>query len=305
MEVLNITAAEYHQYDAVSHHGMRCFEQDGALVYHARYIERSLEKVDTDAMRLGRIFHLAMEKQDKWKEAVYLVPESLEDDEFLEEIAEQCRGRSKASFEPGTPISLKVPGHRLYMEAHQLKAARLGQEWVTPKDIATVLGQIMAVYENPECLQYVNHGRHDAAEVACIAEDFETGLMKKALIDLLLDDVIVDYKVTRFRTAKKYVWDAYNRGYQYQGDHYLDVTGREKFCQIVVTSEPPFEANVFVLPEAKRKLARERNRATLAAIWQCMQLESWHSPNWGAELPLDPDCELFKDRIPIYHPDRA
>lgn len=285
-QVLDILPHEYHERPEISHSGIKCFAKEGPLMFHARYVARTVQAPDSGAKRLGRVFHLAMSDPKSWVDFVEIRPDTLGDDEDLYMVAaDWAEGDSKAPLTPGSPISNRYPAHREYLERRRQRAEREGKEFISEEELIKVTHMVASVYENPAALEYV--GKGGLVEKACIAKDRQTGLGLRALVDLWLDDIVVDFKTTRHTTANGFVNEALNKwSYNYQAEWYLRVTGARSFKIISVRNDPPFESMVYTVPRTIILATREANDYHLQALKECFETDSWHSLYWGSELDL-------------------
>lgn len=258
----DISPEEYHKLNAVSSGMLRCFSIDGPWMCYHRFITKTVESSDSDEKRLGRAFHLAMATGDEsWRKKYVIIPR-------------QIRGQE---------INLRKPSHRLYVQEIKSHAAMVGLESLYEEELDPLKSMIDSVFDNPAAHRYIGRGN---PEVPMTAMESDTGMAVKALGDIELDDCIVDFKTTRHSTSNEFVRDAIHKGYDYQGAHYCDVFGRDKFVIIGIRNKPPYEAMVYAVPPSRLEKARVRNKAVLQKISDCMSLGSWHSIGWGEENEL-------------------
>lgn len=296
-EWLNLTPEEYHALDALGSGALRCHAIEGNLEFYARYIAKTKQRDDTDAMRMGRAFHAAMENDGDWEGRYVLVPESVQEDVISEGInyALDLSGSKAQRLSPGQELNFKLPSHRQYFEAWKNLAANEKKDFLTPSELETVKRQVHAVYDNPECRDILSHKTDLLSEVACILHH-ESGIDLKALLDRVIGTGIVDFKKTCKRNPCDFYRDACNRGYDRQMGHYLFVSGKVYAVIISVTDEPPFEANAWEMPA---KLMQERIADTEHQVYQIAQLKhnsysdeldsqgvplSFHNELWGARI---------------------
>jgi hypothetical protein len=292
---LAIPPKEYFALPAYGSGALRCFAKAGQLVFYHDYIQNPREGSDSDAQRLGRAFHAAMESENGWLDKYARVPDKVEDDEFYEDINSNVKGGKPLVL--GEMLNGKVKSHREYMEAHCQKAEREGKEFLSESELLVVFGQIRAVYDNPAIRELLMEKREFNVEATCVYEH-ESGLSLKALVDLPLFSRNVDFKTTRFRLPVDFIRDAYKRGYDWQAGHYSLVTGKSDFSIISVTNAPPFEANLFEVPRAvingrKREIDRHCHQLAMLLNDKIVEKDSqgiplaFHSEGWGASVPLE------------------
>lgn len=292
---LAIPPKDYFALPAYGSGALRCLAKDGQYVFYYEYIQNPRVESDSDAQRLGRAFHAAMEDENGWLDRYYRVPEKVEQDEFWEAINTGIKGGKPLLV--GEDLQPKIKSHREYFQAHQQKAEREGKDFMYESDFATVYGQIRAVYDNPATRDLLMEKREFNVEATCVLTH-ESGVELKALVDLPLFSVNVDFKTTRCRVPAQFIRDAYNRGYDWQAGHYSLVTGKQDFSIISVTNAPPFEAMLYDVPRqviVSRKREIDRHARQLAMLLADKIGESdsqgiplaFHSEGWGAAQPLE------------------
>jgi len=310
---LNITAAEYHELDAISSSMLKAMEKEGPMDYHAQYIAKQKQRPATTAQRMGTAFHSAMENPDCWDKSYLIIDEVIDDKSIAEQVNEVLdeKKSSAARCEMGAAINRRQAAHKMYLAEVERQAAEDGREIMTAYQYAIVEKQIAAVYDNPGTAQYVGHRNPNNVELACLW-DCPYGMPVKALVDLLVDDTIVDFKTTR--ATQNYDWfrEGKRHGYAYQAAHYLYVTGLPKFCFISVTSEAALktgshcEAMLWDVTYADLAEAHEANMKALSTLQTADLLsgndpltdsqgvpEIWHNEGWGSLEPLPMSFAAF------------
>ena len=300
-EWLHISTADYHALPAFGSGAIRCFSMDGPLEFWARYISRTKVKDETDPMRLGRAFHAAMETGD-WQSGYWPIPTVIQDDAYASEINAAMEGRKSqgARLNPGDEINTRLPAHRLYLAAHETQAQTRGLDFLTEAEIESVKRQVQACYDHAGIADLLQHKSSLNVEATCVLQH-SSGLKLKALCDLVLTNGILDFKTTGQRNNFSFLRDAFRKGYDFQAGQYSVVTGKEQFWFASVTSEPPFEANLFeVPPSLLLQRAEDVNRQT-EVIAQTMRMSalddkdsqgipaSWHSEGWNTALEFSLD----------------
>lgn len=284
-EILRISEKEYRALPCISSSELRTFATHGPLVYHAIYIARTLTRPDTDAMRLGRAFHLAVSDWSAWKNGHEIIPDTIEDDETLASVRARLSAKSRASLDPGTPLSMRFPAHRQYLAMRREACIARGKQWIAADEAERIEAQVAAVLANPAARRLVEHGE---AEVCMTHTDEYTGLPLKARFDRLDTErrIVIDFKTTRETTPEGFRRDLINRGYHYQAAHYLHVSGADEFYFVTITAEQPYEAMVYTLSRDLLAEAARSNADTLRKIMQCREFDSWHTPYWGDVVVL-------------------
>lgn len=283
--IAGLPFAEYTKLPGVRQSGVKCFAVEGPLMYHAKYVTREVPDSESDAMRLGRAFHLSMENPDAWRECVYIIPTELKDDAFLETVVRNWKDRStKAELTPGTPINLQMKPHREYAERHKLEAEDQGRDYVTQEDANKIGCMVASVWENPKAREYLGlKGQYEVTG----RREHESGLTMNSRADWLPEaDITLDFKTTRQSVASAFAADARRAGYHFQGAFYMRVFDRKKHVVISVRNEPPFESLVYRITEGDIEFAMDRNDREIGKIAQCYAMDSWHSIGWGEEIPL-------------------
>ena len=296
---LPITPAEYHALDALGSSAIRCFALEGQLEFYARFVAKKKPKPDTDAMRLGRAFHAAMEGDENWEDRYAIVPDVIADDPIAQDVNDgmETVGSKAKQCIPGDEINPRYPSHRAYMEAHRQSAIDSGKDWMTPAESERVKGQVAAVYDNPDCRELLSLNTNLLSEVACVYE--HAGVKRKALIDRVVGDGIVDYKSTCQSSPLEFLRDAKRRGYDYQLGDQLWITGKLWAAIISVNDEYPFEAHAWDMPPALMTIRAEDAKRHTEAIGQLQKMAlidqqdsqgiglSWHNDLWGSRLQFD------------------
>lgn len=316
-EWLNITAEEYHLYPAVSSGGLKCYEKKGPLEYHAMYIAKTKLNEDTTAKRMGTAFHKAMEDPDSWQTGYVLRPTEATDALLIAKVEAMISEHSSAEAPKlGEKLNMRKKFHKAYVELMEQEAVADGKVMLTSDEYDIIDLQIAAVYDNVVCREVVGQKTRTNVEMACVAECSKTGVMIKALTDLLVGDVIVDFKTTKAANAYEFCRDAMDMGYRFQAAHYLHVTGCTEFRFLSVTSQASLktgshcEANLWRVPDKVIREAHEKNIQTLGSIksnlkaagddtMDCQGVPyAWHNNDWNAELPLDTNYFLNDELDP-------
>ncbi len=294
-EWLAIPPADYFRLNAYGSGAMRYFSIKGQYDFYHRYVLQQREEKQSDSQRMGRAFHAAMESETGWVDRHYRIPQVVEDDEFVRDTNSRVGGGKQ--LEVGHKLNLHLPSHRASMEAHQLRAEREGKDFLTDDEFNQVALQVAAIYDNPAVRELLAEKRQYNVESTCVLQH-ESGVALKALLDLTLYEMLVDFKTTRMRNKDDFIRDAYKNGYDWQAGHYCLVTGKTKFQFVSVTNEYPYESNVFEVPQrviSLRKREIEKQAFNLARLLndkisdvdsQGVPL-SFHSELWGTVIPME------------------
>lgn len=303
-EWLAIRPIEYHQLEAFGSGAMKCFATKGQLEFYYNYVLKQRADEDTDALRMGRAFHAAMEDPNNWRDRYSLIPTAIDDDRYVPEINDMLDQQQSDSrrLVIGHKINTHLPSHRQYLQCHRTAADLAGKDFMTAEDAIKVAGQVAAVYDNPACRDLLAEKRAFNCEATCILHH-DSGVDLKALCDLTLCESIADFKTTRMRNPNDFIRDAIKiggRGYDWQAGHYSLVTGKSQFFFVSVTNDPPYEANVFEVPRrivAARRGDIERHCYQLALLLKDKISDvdsqgiplSFHSEMWGTVIPMELD----------------
>ena len=103
---------------------------------------------DTDARRVGRLFHLAMEK-DNWQDEVVCMPTCLIDGAAYETMKDEFWDyNGTASLSLSAELNSRTKPHQRYKELFQEQATAEGKEWMSEKDKRLVFSQVEACLAN-------------------------------------------------------------------------------------------------------------------------------------------------------------
>lgn len=322
MSMQDWTVEEYHAYPAISSGGLRCFRTEGPLEYHRRFVAREEAEEQTDWMRLGSAFHLAMEDMEKFMDSYVIVPDLVPDSfgggpqtDAEKKAREAEKQPIPGTYEYGMPINKRMKRHAEYLQHVQQQAAAEGKSWLTRQEADAQLAQVKAVWDNKAARKLLE-SEVVGKEVPYLTECPHTGLPKKALADMIVmfngRRTLVDWKTTRTRTAATFFWDAIGypilrdgelvgwrktKQYAHQIAHYEDVIeGIEDKIIVSVTNQGAIEAMVYRVSDEIVEHARQMNLATIRSIAACHEFDCWHCDGWGEIVTLGgDDYENFDD----------
>lgn len=313
---LAITPTEYHALDALSSGGMRCFAKYGPLKYYAQYVARPPieDRIETSALRVGSALHLCNERPNEWMQSYLLVPQSIEDEELLEEAMSILSPTSQAKRPKlGDTLNLRQSVDAEYFRLIKLKAEQEGKQILTARELLVVQHMRQAILDNHDARELLESSTF--VEAACIDVDEPTGLRRKALVDVGTATWFADVK-TSLACNKEEFWREFRlHSYDYQFAWYKDVTGIQE-CYCIYVSKPPenrdpnrwaYEANVIEIhqeitnpPDGIGKWGRNPhadNRRHMGYIAQFMLQARepgdkdhqgipaiWHNDGWGAVI---------------------
>lgn len=297
----DVSPQKYHQLAGIGSSALRSFVKDGPLDYYAKYVAKT-KQTDSEAFRLGRAFHKAMETEH-WQDYIVRVPTTIEQCEYydLAVMHLESRPNSKAKIpKPGDAVNKRQEFDRLYVRLFEQHAAIHDCDFLDDDEIGLVRFQVKAVRENQAIVELL--------EQDCQAESAVTlkvgNLTAKALLDLHSGtDWFADFKTTKARNPHQFWYEFQRHGYDFQIAHYRLVSGIKCHKVIYVTKEPPFEAQVMDVPFAiiedrlqdverhLRDLDQLHTQASETDERDCNGIPFvFHNEPWGAEI--DP-VEMF------------
>ena len=242
---LDIEPSEYHALKAFGSSAIKCFAQDGPLQFHHDYIAKK-NYFDSDAMRIGRSFHKAMEEPVTWQDWYVRVPTTIEHNELYDDaVFSMPEGTTAKIPEPGEPVSARRLFDKTYVGYFKLHAESNGLDWLNDDEIEIVKQQQQACWDNL-AIREVLESDTKKVEVAAVKEHGHITI--KALIDLLIQPKFWDFKTTKANNPHQYWRDFQRLGYGYQIAHYRLVTGIEEHGHIFVSNSAPFEAQIMDIP---------------------------------------------------------
>lgn len=208
---------------------------------------------DTDALRLGRLIHFAL-------------------DAGLDAYI------AKVAVEP-TFGDCRRKGPKADRDAWRERNA--AKEWVSAADHRTVCGVVSSLWLHPEIGRLLN------APAVCEAtiewEDDETGLPCKCRPDRWHRDLglILDFKTTTEGKAApdRFGYVARDLGYDLSAAHYLagaDAVGEPStWLWAAVEKEPPFACALYEITSDQLEAARDIRRRVLQQIADCIEADVW------------------------------
>lgn len=295
---ISMSDDEYFDIYAVSSSGLRCFATEGSWIYYKQFVERSITRDYSDALRVGHAVHQAVELGDEWLDLVYRVPEVIEAGDIYDQCVSDLKSKTPDHFSPGEPINKRSPIHRNYLRIHKESVSE-DMISLSEVEIADIELQRLAIQENGACHELLTRP-NSQREVACFRSDTKSDMLMKCKIDVLWSDLIVDIKSTRKTVPHQFVTHAVGKrgtgglGYHYQSEWYQRVTGINDFKTVVVSKSKAPEAWLFSYPEWVIDQARDANDNHFWSIANCHLMDSWHTTGHGTELPIDPS-----ERIPL------
>lgn len=228
----------------------------------AHYRQALIEPAeDTDAMKLGRVLHLACFEPDRFRAS----------------------------------IALWEGGRRYGKEWDAFRAKHKGRELLTQDEYQKCIGIQTSVRNHPDAMQYLSRrGQAEAAVLWTHTEESLGGftLNCKGRLDFISENAIIDIKTTRDASPERFGAQAWNLKYYVQAAWYRDglaaATGRKlSYILIAVESDAPHVAQVYRVPEQVLEMGRKEYRALACRLVQCRKENHWPGYADGElELPL-------------------
>jgi hypothetical protein len=216
---------------------------------------------DTDALRLGRVTHLAVFEPERF---------------------------------PGT-VAVWDGGWRRGKDWERFKDQNEGRELLTVEEHDLCLAMAAAVRNNPHAAPYVSGG-HGEVTMCWTAKGGGGGVNRYALeckgrIDFDAATAVVNLKTTKDAQSEAFARQSWNLRYHtraaWESDGYA-LAGRSRKPYVIVAVEkmPPFEVVVYRVPERHLELGREEYRGWLDRLAWCRETSRW--PGYAeTELELE------------------
>jgi exodeoxyribonuclease VIII len=241
--------------------------------FAAAFVERTLTLPETEALRVGRMLHVAVLEPERWPAEFVRDPEEPEKPDFSELGSPQTKAYREA---------LKGWREEVAAERDLLIRRRIV---VKRDEYDLVVRMAEAIAAEPAASHLVS-GAAGARERSIVWRDAETGILLRARVDVALDaGLLVDVKSTTEPAPEDFVHACRRYGYHRQAACYVEavraVTGRDfEFAFVIVNKEPVHEVAVYRLGsrelalgrfefhEAVRRLAEHRTAGRWRAHWQ-------------------------------------
>lgn len=291
---LDITVEEYHEHPGIGSGALRTFIMTGPLEYYACHVAKKKES-ESDAFRLGRAFHAAMETPGTWTDRYIRVPIAIDDADVASDIEATFKAAGSKAAIPGfgEELNLRRPFDRAYRDHFRLVAERECKDYLNGDEIDTVHKQVAAVWDNPAIRDILSvPGKAEVAAVRQVG-----GLVVKALLDVYQRERFIDFKTTKAKSPSEFWREAKRHGYDWQIAHYSIVTGQNVHKLVYVSKEYPFEAQLVDMPTewiADKKDAIEYHLGCLNQLYEQLddnpEVDSdgipliFHNEPWGAEI---------------------
>lgn len=248
--VFQVEADHYHAGPGLSSTGVKKL-----LVSPAHFMTQT---VPTDAMRFGTALHMAVLEPERFAQLYACAPNvdrrtkegKAEYQEFLDNIPEEA-------------CILTAP------------------EW---KDLA---GMVRAM-GGSAVVRGLLQG--SVREVAAYKQCRETGVLKKAMADILADGVIADVKTCLDATPEEFTKTIFNYGYHISAAWYLEVFSEalgvqlDTFMWIAIEKKPPYGLRVYVADKRMLDLGRKECLNAVEIYRECQKSGVW--PAYPDEVTL-------------------
>lgn len=252
-EILELSRQEYDALDAVNWSTLKHLLRSPA---HYREALLKRNQGDTDAMRIGRVTHLAV----------------LEPEKFAREVAVWDGGR------------------RAGKDWEAFKALHDGKELLTLEQYDEVMALARSVRGDAVAGKYLSKGKSEIS----IKWEVE-GVTCKSRLDFVSGSffpaAIVDLKTTRDASRDAFGRDAFKMGLHIQAamyqDAYFAATGdRLRVALVVAEKAGPHVPVVYRVPEALIDMGRNQYVELLLLLKECRRTNNWHGYSADGELDL-------------------
>ncbi len=257
--------------DYVSNSMLKVFMQSRRR-YCAMYIDTVFTAKTTEAMKWGTILHTLILEPDKVNELAVQIPDGVLSDQGYRRGKPWMRW--KENQQEG--VTLLSTEEWRYLEAAAACVRR-----------HPVAGALLS---DP-----------DAVEESIFWIDEQSGLPRKARIDLRKGRFIGDVKTTTTIDDDGFSRAMLAFGYHFQGEAYktavieAGLIDDPEFILIPITKEPPFICWPRRVGLQSQAIAREQIQSALLALASCYQSDDWREPGEEDCSPLDvPIYELKK-----------
>lgn len=243
---------EYHSLESFSSSQIKDFINHPPAYFKAKYILKTLDRKETDAMKMGTATHT------KWME-----PEKFDLEYAVEPIYD---GRTKAGKEIKAIFAMESEGKNI----------------LTAKQGSKLIKMCRALDNNRNARQLL---KGTVIENSIFWTDEETGLELRIRPDIWRrEHYIADLKTTNDGSLKGFSKVIYDFGYHISAAMYLDganQTGEklEDFIFICVENKAPYLTSVYTLSEQALEIGRNAYRQALKGLTYCIKHNKWPGYN--------------------------
>ncbi len=259
---IEMSAANYHAGPGVGSSMLKTATMKSMAHYRAGYIDEDTVKEESEAMKMGRLCHLAILEGRRYRERFVIEPE------FWGVTTKGEKTNSKNAKD------VKEKYAAWYSDLPKDAVV------VTQEKQEQIIGMIEAVLAHPIAAGLLTGGR---AETPGYAVCPETGLLMKILPDFRRDDgIIVDYKTTK--DASPFWWprQAAKLGFHIQAGQYrrvaniIENTPKEnRFAFIAQEKVKPYAVTVHVADAAFLERGEQIAMHAARKIAACMKENFW------------------------------
>ena len=225
-------------------------------------------KEETDAMKFGRLAHMAILEGEKFKERYRVMPRfsGLTKDGRESEQSGEARDKRKAWLADQPP----------------------GAVVVTEEERDQLLGMIDSVLAHPVASELLKNG---GTEVSGYYVDPKTGVKCRIRTDFLSfdGDTLVDVKTTLDCSIQEFSKQVWNRRWDFQLAMYsagVEAITKQKPKQevfIAIEKVPPYEVAVYVADDVLMTIGRVDYRRALDKLHACIQANRWEGYSDGIQ----------------------
>jgi len=243
---------KYHSLDSFSSSQIKDFINHPPAYFRAKYITKTLDRKETDAMKMGTATHTA------WME-----PEKFDLEYAVEPI---CDGRTKAGKEIKAIFAMESEGKII----------------LTSKQGSKLIKMCRSLDNNRNARKLL---KNTDIENSIFWTDQETGLDLRIRPDIWRKEhYIADLKTTRDGSIEGFSKVIYDFGYHISAAMYLDGASKlgveiEDFIFICVESSPPYLTSVYTLSEAALEIGRNAYKKALLGLAYCIENNDWKGYN--------------------------
>lgn len=234
---------DYNNLSALNYSGAKAL-----LRSPAHYIAwLNAEQVDSPALRLGRIVHLAVLDPKAYIEKVKVGPEvdrRTKDGKAQWEAFKAALPADAEIVDPDTYASANAIASSGEMALASLKPEH-GKLWQTETPLSKQVDGV-AIKGRPDLVTFVNG-----------------------------EKVVIDLKTTQDASARSFGRDVHNFMYHMQAAFYLELTGATKFLLVAVEKEAPHAWRVYELDEASVAEGRRLMAEAVATYKNCLAFGQW------------------------------
>lgn len=253
----------YHDDRAISHSGLEMFRSSPELFDGVRRGVFPSPFADNEAIRKSTICHLAILEPERFEADVLEIPVDV-----LSASGSKAGGKWTA-----------------FRERYEDKIL------VKDAEMASVRAMQRSVQEHTAANVLLISAGH--TEVSLKWLDGELGIERRARIDRLTNDFVIDVKTLADVSPEGFAKAAYGFGYARQRAFYRDALSAIgatdlPFVFVCVQKTPPYTTAVYELDEEFVRLGAEQNWEDLKRFVTCVRSGVWRSPAWGQIIRLSP-----------------